>query len=155
MIIISNYEKYEMCPVCTVAVAAGLGLSRWLKIDDTISGLWAGALVVALTLWTIGYLAKKRWTFPCYTFIIALIYFSVVLVPLFYSSVIGHSANTIWGIDKFSIGTVIGAIVLAGSLALHFALKNNIGRSYFPLQKVVIPVFTLLLFSGIFYILTK
>ena len=32
-----------ICPVCTVAVGAGIGLSRWLGIDDSITGLWIGA----------------------------------------------------------------------------------------------------------------
>ena len=50
-----------MCPVCAVAVGFGLGLSRWLKIDDAISGLWIGALIVSLSFilakWTRKYLA--------------------------------------------------------------------------------------------------
>jgi len=27
-------KVYAICPVCTVAVAGGVGLSRWLGIDD-------------------------------------------------------------------------------------------------------------------------
>ena len=31
-----------VCPVCIVAVGAGLGLSEYLGIDDTIAGVWIG-----------------------------------------------------------------------------------------------------------------
>ncbi|MCX6758247.1 MAG: hypothetical protein NTX14_00895, partial [Candidatus Nealsonbacteria bacterium] len=45
-----------VCPICTVAVGAGLGLSRWFGIDDSISGLWIGGLIVSFILWTIDWL---------------------------------------------------------------------------------------------------
>ena len=57
-----------MCPVCAVAVGVGLGLSRWLKIDDAISGLWIGALIVSLSFilakWT-----KKNLTIVYFIFL--------------------------------------------------------------------------------------
>jgi hypothetical protein len=34
-----------VCPVCTIAVAGGVGLCRYLGIDDLISGSWIGALL--------------------------------------------------------------------------------------------------------------
>jgi len=39
-LILAN-NAIAVCPVCTLAVGVGLGLSRWLKIDDLIleSGL--------------------------------------------------------------------------------------------------------------------
>ena len=52
-----------VCPVCTVAVVAGLGLSRWLGIDDSVSGLWIGAVTVSISMWTINWLHKKKWHF--------------------------------------------------------------------------------------------
>jgi len=30
-------KALAVCPICTVAVGAGVGLSRWLGIDDTIN----------------------------------------------------------------------------------------------------------------------
>ncbi len=49
-----------MCPVCTIAVGAGIGLSRWLGVDDLISGLWIGGLIVSLIGMTILWLNKKN-----------------------------------------------------------------------------------------------
>ena len=41
-------KALAVCPICTVAVATGIGFSRWLGIDDTITGLWIGGLTVSL-----------------------------------------------------------------------------------------------------------
>ena len=48
-----------MCPLCTVAVTAGLGLSRFLGIDDAISGLWIGGIIVSTSYWFSEWLKKK------------------------------------------------------------------------------------------------
>jgi len=144
-----------MCPLCTIAVATGLGVSRWLKIDDTITSLWAGALVAGLTLWTDAFFTQKKWLFPGKILVIALIYFALILIPLYWTSAIGHWSNSLWGIDRFSLGTIIGAVGLAASLVLHQSLRKRVGRSYFPLQRVVLPVGALLLLSGMFYYVTR
>jgi hypothetical protein len=52
-----------VCPVCIVAVGAGLGLSQYLGIDDTISGVWIGGLTAAVAAWTINWFNKKNWSF--------------------------------------------------------------------------------------------
>jgi len=48
-----------MCPVCTIAVTAGVGLSRWLGVDDLISGLWVGGLLVSLIGLTFSLVEQK------------------------------------------------------------------------------------------------
>lgn len=45
--IIPNFVLAQ-CPVCTVAIGVGVGLCRYLGIDDLITGLWIGALLLAL-----------------------------------------------------------------------------------------------------------
>ena len=52
-------EVDAVCPVCTVAVIGGLGLSRWLGIDDAITGIWIGGLIISLSLWFTDWLYKK------------------------------------------------------------------------------------------------
>lgn len=49
----------KMCPVCTIGVVVGVGLSKYLGVDDLISGVWIGALLIYLTLWTSLWLNKK------------------------------------------------------------------------------------------------
>jgi len=53
-------KALAVCPICTVVIGAGVGLSRWLGIDDTISGLWIGGLIISMIVWTINWLGKKN-----------------------------------------------------------------------------------------------
>ncbi|KKU63742.1 MAG: hypothetical protein UX88_C0023G0019 [Candidatus Woesebacteria bacterium GW2011_GWC2_47_16] len=58
--LLSPKTALAVCPVCTVAVGAGLGVSRWLGIDDSVSGIWVGGLVVSLSFWFADWLTKKN-----------------------------------------------------------------------------------------------
>jgi len=50
-----------VCPLCTVAVGAGLGVSRVIGIDDAISGIWIGGLIISGGLWMGDFIKKKKW----------------------------------------------------------------------------------------------
>lgn len=144
------------CPVCTVAVGAGVGLSRWLGIDDTVIGLWIGALTVSLIMWTINWLNQKKIKFIGRKIIVTVVYYLLIVVPLFYTGIMGHPLNKLWGIDRLLIGIIIGSIAFLASVLIYDMLKKrNNGRSYFRSQKIVMPVGTLIVLSLIFYILTK
>ncbi len=147
-------KVWAVCPLCTVAVAAGIGLSRWLKIDDVITGLWLGALLFSLSVLTLRWLAKKNVHFRGLTSLVLLIYYLIVILPLLLTDIIGHPLNKIWGIDRLIFGIVIGSIffVLA-NLLNSWLKKKNSGRVYFPLQRVIIPVVILIILSLIFYFL--
>ena len=143
-----------VCPICVVAIGAGLGFSRWLGVDDIVSSIWIGALLVSMILWTIEEMKKKNWRFPFDTAIISLAYYFLTFIPLYYAGIVGHPLNKIFGIDKIFFGTAIGTIFFILSHYLHKYLKQkNNGKSFFPYQKVVIPVVALLLTSIIFYLL--
>jgi hypothetical protein len=135
-----------MCPVCAVAVGVGLGLSRWLKIDDAVSGLWVGALIVSLSF------VLAKWTKKNLTFVYFIFFLLTTIIPLYYYKIIGNPLNTLWGVDKLLLGTATGIILFVLSLLLHGFLKShNHNKSYFPFQKVIIPVVTLTLASLILY----
>lgn len=144
------------CPVCTVAVAGGLGLSRWLGIDDTITGIWLGALMVALTVWTKDWLVKKNVKIKGLLLITGAAYYLMVVGPMYYYDVIGHPLNVMWGMDKLLLGVIIGSIffILFGWL-YQFLKKHNNGHAHFPFEKVVLPLSPLIAWSVIFYFLTK
>ena len=145
-----------VCPVCVIAVGAGLGLSRWLGIDDTITGVWLGGLLVALTIWTNNWLAKKGWTFYGFRTIIAIAFYLLTFAPLYWQGIVGHPQNVIWGIDKLIAGVAIGTIVFYASHQLYeYLKKKNNDHAWFPFQKIAMPVFFLTLASFIFYFLTK
>jgi len=103
-----------VCPVCTVGVIAGLGLARWLKIDDTITGLWLGGATVLLIMWTFVFFDKKNIKFPGRNIITIIVYYALVFWPLRSLEIIGHEQHTIWGMDKLIFSIVLGSISLFG-----------------------------------------
>ena len=59
----ASFVSAQVCPVCVVAIGAGLGFSRWLGIDDLVSSVWIGAFLIAIISWTLSFMKKKKWDF--------------------------------------------------------------------------------------------
>lgn len=151
-----THKVEAFCPICTVAAAGGVGLARWLGIDDTITGLWIGALLVSVTFWTANWMTKKGWGFRGLALLAGIIYILITVVPLYYMGIMGHPWNTIWGFDKLAVGMVIGAAFFYAAEKFYFFLKKkNAGHAHFPFEKVVLPVVTLLILSGVFFFVAK
>lgn len=144
-----------VCPACTIAVASGLGLSRYFGIDDTVIGVWVGSFLMSMTLWTINWLNSKKIKFYGRKILITIFYYGLTIWPLYTMDIIGHSANKILGIDKLVFGTILGTILfmVANSVYQYIKNKNN-GRAHFPFQKIAIPVGTLASTSLILYFVT-
>ncbi len=141
-----------MCPICIVAVGAGLGLSRWLGVDDVVSSLWIGALLASLSWWTVIWLKKKSLNFKYDKFFVPLAYYALAILPLYYYGVAGHPLNIIFGIDKIIFGIVLGTFVFSLTAWFHEFLRiKNSGKPFFSYQKVVLPVFILLIISLILW----
>lgn len=150
-----SYAK-AVCPICTVAVGAGVGFSRWLGIDDTITGLWIGGLIVSMGMWTINWLEGKKIKFKGIKMLVMLGYYLVTIMPLYQMGIMGHPFNVLWGVDKLLLGILIGSVVFLFSSFWYIQLKAaNKGHAYFPFQKVVMPIVFLTLSSFLFYFLSK
>lgn len=148
-----------ICPVCVIAVGAGLGLSEYLGIDDTIAGLWIGGLIVSMIIWNINWFNKKKWLFgnkELRDILLIILYYALIIWPLMNKGIIGNPYNMLWGLDKLLLSIVIGslAFVLTNLLYNYLKKKNN-NHAYFPFQKVVMPISTLLILSLVFYFITK
>lgn len=156
-----------VCPVCVVAVGAGLGLSEYLGIDDTIAGVWIGGLLVAMIIWTINWFNKKNWLADrkegnkvgnkdIRDILITGVYYAMVIWPLISQGFIGNPDNRLLGIDKIILGTGLGSLgFLAATLWYNDLKKKNNGHAWFPFQKVAWPFGALVILSLIFYFLTK
>lgn len=153
--LITPGSAQAVCPVCTIAVGAGVGLSRWLGIDDTITGLWIGGLIVSLIIWTINWLDKKNIRFFGRKVLITLAYYLLIILPLYYSKIMGHAFNKIWGIDKLLFGIIIGSIAFLLGAVAYRQIKKTRGQAHFHFQKVLMPIAPLLILSIIFYIFIK
>jgi hypothetical protein len=143
---------FAVCPVCTVAVGAGLGLAEWLGIDDAISGLWIGALIVSMSIWTINWMNRKNIRFKGRKILVFVGYYAIVIVPLWLNGKIGHPFNKFCGVDKLLFGIILGGILFTIAALHHeYLKKKNGGKSYFKGQKIAAPVVILLLASLVLY----
>lgn len=148
----ANLIKAQVCPVCVVAVGAGLGLSRWFGIDDAVTSIWIGAFMIAIISWTLSFMKKKGWSFTDDGIVITLAYILLTYIPLYYAGIVGQELNKIWGLDKIIVGSTIGATFLFVGHWLNLYLKKtNNGKVFFAYQRVVVPVMVLLITSVILW----
>lgn len=147
---------YAVCPLCTIAVGAGVEASRLLGVDDTISGIWIGGLVVSMSLWLADWLTKKNLLKKGLSEGISLIVFYFLTIPfLFWGKLIGNSGNTILGIDKIIFGIIFGSLVFFVSVWFeNYLRKINQGKVFIYYQKVLLPLFFLATASLILFFLT-
>ncbi len=144
----------QICQLCVATIGIGLGLSRWLGIDDVVSSVWIGALLVSVILWTLIYLKKRGWSFQDDGVVITLAYILLIYIPLYYAGIIGNPENKILGLDKIIFGSSIGLVVIfAGHWTNLYMKKKNNGKAFFAFQKVVVPVLTLIITSLILWII--
>ena len=155
--LLSAKPALAVCPVCTIAVGAGLGISRWLGIDDSVSGIWVGGLMISLSFWLTDWLTKKNLKFlkkcPNTGLVISAIIFwsSLTYLPLWKAGIIGHPFNTILGIDKLIFGSIIGAGAFFVGVFADKKVREKRGKQLFNFQRVVFPVVSLLIASLVVY----
>lgn len=146
------HKVKAVCAVCTISICLGVGLSRWLGIDDVISGLWIGGLIVSLIIWMIGWFEKRKFKIKLQELFISIIIYSFITSILYIKGMIGLPNNTIFCIDKLLFGISFGSIIfLMGTWFNGYLKQKNNNKAYFPFQKVVLPVAFLLISSIIFY----
>jgi energy-coupling factor transporter transmembrane protein EcfT len=139
---------YAQCPICVITVGGGLLIAKKLGIDDLLISIWISGLNTAIAFWIANSIKKKILNNPIlwsvFLFITSILYF-------YYSKQIGHLGNTLFGIDKILLGMTIGMLVIFLANIIDMVVrKNNKGKVLFPYQKVVVPLFLLLVFTLIF-----
>jgi hypothetical protein len=149
-------RAFAFCPVCTLAVAGGVGLARYFKVDDTISGVWIGGLVVSMIMWTLNWFDSKNIKFIGRKIITTFAYYAFIVIPLFYTGIMGHPLNKLWGVDKLLVGIIFGSIFFLafGQWYQYMKMKND-NKAYFPFQKVAMPIAPLIVLTVIFYYITR
>jgi hypothetical protein len=162
--ILSHKVALAVCPLCTIAVASGVGFSRWIGIDDTITGLWIGALTLSMAFWNINWFDKKKIHFKFRNTITVLAYYLLVVFPLWGMGIIGNQLGALktfgtesaFSMDKLSIGILVGTFAFWTSVEWYAHLKaKNKGRAHFPFEKVAIPIIILVILSVVFFFLTR
>jgi hypothetical protein len=145
-----------VCPVCTVAVGSALGISRLLGIDDLVSSLWIGALILSSSLWMSDYLMKKD-SYKKYAnpYQISALFYLLVIIPLYFTGTIGSPTNIFLGVDKILLGIIFGSLIFLLSIFLDKRVREIKGKQLFNYQKVIFPLALLLIVSILVNYLVK
>jgi len=147
---------WVFCPMCVATTGAGVGLFRWLGVDDTIIGLWVGGFIISASTWFNNYLTKRgkkiKLQLPIIT---AGFYFSTIILAYWFGFFINPD-NKILGVNKLLLGIIVGSLVLISAFYLDQFMRNkNNGRVIISYQRIVIPISLLFIFSLIFYTITR
>jgi len=152
-------DAMAVCPVCTVAVGAGLEGARLLGVEDVITGIWAGGLTLSVSAWTANVLHNKGvknafWyilNFVTYYALLAAVYFVPAGNPI-----VRFDENCMWGIDQFLLGAIVGTLTFFGMQKWYQHIKAaNGGHAQYPFQKVVMPFGGLLIVTVIFWAIIR
>lgn len=151
------FLAYAFCPVCAAAAVVGLGISRYLGVDDSITGVWLGGLLIMLVIWTIAWLKRHYPNFAdWWQGMIFFVYYVALLAPLWWLGKLNHPLNRLWGIDKLVLGVIAGTLIIILTAYLHRWLKSkNNGKSYFVMQRTALNLSGLILLSLLFYFISK
>lgn len=142
---------FATCPVCLVAIGSGLAIAEKLGIDDLIVAIWIGALTTSTAV----FLADKfrRLKLPKPEVSWTVIFYLLTIGVLKLQGKINNPYCKIWGVCKIWLGLTLGTIVFWLGILLDRLLRSkNNGKAFFPFQKVILPVVTVLLTSLIFYL---
>lgn len=143
-----------VCPVCTIAVAAGVGVLREFGVSDVITGIWFGALIVSSIAWMIDYLNRKNVHFLFRKILVIAVFYAVFILPLYYLGIMGSPLNTILGMDKILFGVILGTFIFIAAVLSDSYMRNiNSGIVMIKYQKVLIPIIYLIIASIIAFLL--
>jgi hypothetical protein len=148
-----------VCPVCTFAVAAGVGILREFGIDDAVTGLWFGALIISSIAWMIDYLNRKNIHFLFRKILVIVSFTFIFIWPLYNWNIMGRPENIIFGLgwlDRLLFGSIIGGVLFMLAMASNSYLKKiNEGKVVINYQKILIPLIYLILASIAMHLLIK
>ncbi len=142
------------CPLCTIGAGAASGVAVWLGISYMSVGVMIGAFALATGLW-MSRLIKKKFI-RHQNIIIAIVSYVTTVWPLrLMLKSYGALYLPWWGqygttfvIDKYLIGTAIGAIIMILSPYLSKQISKHRDNKNWPYQGVSI-TFGLLIITSI------
>ncbi|OGM04059.1 hypothetical protein A2129_00185 [Candidatus Woesebacteria bacterium GWC1_42_13] len=155
---------YAHCPLCVGGAAIGLSVARFFGIDDAITGVWLAALIGAVSFWFDSWLAKKVKIVPSILRPTTYIIFFGLTVWSFYAFndymvaklrfyLINPHAGQIFGVDKLTFGVISGGILFYLVDIIDNALIKARGKVYFPFQRIIVSLGSILILSLALYIL--
>lgn len=140
------------CPLCVAGAGVGLTLSRWVGIDDSITGVWLAAFLGAISFWSETALIKKQ---ELRLLLRPLIYIGIFVATIwsFYKFNLVVKHGNIFGIHKLTFGMIAGGVIFYLVDMVDDYLIKKKGRVFFPYQRIVVSLGSILLLSMGIYIL--
>ena len=127
------------CPLCVAGAAAGVTLTRWVGVDDSITGVWIAALLGAMSFWLSSRLK------PIFKPFIYLAIFATTIWS-FYQFQLVIRMSQIFGLDKLTFGMITGGIL--------FYLVDMIKlKHFFNYQRITISFGSMAILSLAIYVL--
>lgn len=153
---------FAHCPLCVAGAGVGLSLSRFLGIDDSITGVWLAALLGAVSFWTDSYLSRKR-KIPFLQPALYLVFFGTTVwsfyalndyaIEKFQFYLINPHAGKIFGVDKLTFGLVSGGLLFYLIDVIDDWIIKKSGKVFFPYQRIIISLGSMLVLSLGIYLL--
>jgi len=142
------------CPLCVAGAAAGITLTRWVGVDDSITGIWIGALLGATAFWLSNSLGRKnRIFFNRYIGLFVYILIFASTLWSFYKFNLIIRMDSIFGFDKLTFGMILGSVVFYLVDVLNIFIKKKNGKRLFPYQSMVFSLGSMVISSIAVYIL--
>lgn len=142
------------CPLCVAGTAFGITLTRYLGVDDSVTGIWIGALLGAMSFWGYTALVKNLKKGPM-VWLKPTLYLAIFASTLwsFYKFNLVIRMEKMWGLDKLTFGILVGGVAFyLVEIVNNLIMKKN-GKSLFPYQRVVFSLGMVALLSIVDYIL--
>lgn len=139
------------CPLCVAGAGAGLALSRFLGIDDTISGVWMAAFLGASSLWLSNSIKKKY--IPLQAEFIYIAIFATTILSFYKFGLVNEHNGLISNLPKLVFGMIVGGVVFYLVDVANTLVRKKVGRTFFPYQGVIVSLASMLVLSVFFFVL--
>lgn len=140
------------CPLCVAGAGIGLSLARIIGMDDSITGVWLATLLGASSFYFSTFTLRKI-KFPFKKMITYLLIFGSTLWSFYQFKLIDLHAGEVFGLHKLTYGIISGAVIFyLVDIVDAFLIKKH-GRVYFPYQRMVVSLGSMLYLSMFNYIL--
>lgn len=160
-VVLVNLSKIAsaMCPLCVAGAAAGLSIARYYGVDDTVVGVWLGALAVSTALWINNVVTNKSKPklIPFQGFFVITVIIAATIAPFYFVGFfkgMPNMSDTIFSINRVIFGTVIGGIVTFIGSPISNIIKKKRGKT-FHYQTIILTLLLLTALSLFFWYITK
>lgn len=142
------------CPLCVAGAAAGITLTRWVGVDDSITGVWIATLLGAMSFWIEKWVSKKL-NIKRMDILRPVLYVGILLSTIwsFYQFNLVIRMSQIFGLDKLTFGMLSGGIVFYIVDMINDSIIKKNGKVFFPYQRLIVSLGSMIILSLLIYIL--